>query len=269
MTDIDGLNEKYDALKACFAGLGSAAVAFSGGVDSTLLLKAAADALGDRAAAVTAHSAVFPQRELDEAADFCERRRIRQFIFRYDIKNVPHFEENGNRRCYFCKKYILEQVFRMARENGLRYVAEGSHADDEGVYRPGAEAVAELGAVSPLKLAGFTKNDIRALSKALGLPTYDKQSFACLATRVPYGDRITDEKLERIGFAEQYLLGLGLRRLRVRCHGNLARIETDEEGYALLADRGRREGAYAALREAGFTYTAVDLLGYRTGSMDE
>ena len=263
------LSRMYETLKAQFTCMDGAAIAFSGGVDSTLLLWAARDALGDAVIAVTAKAAVVPDREYDEAVDFCAREGIRHYTYEFDVRDVYGLCDNSGQRCYFCKSHILKGLWKIARDNGISVLADGTNADDGRDFRPGAKAVAEQGVISPLKEAGLSKNDIRALSKSLGLPTWDKQSFACLASRVPYGERITLDILNAVGLAEQYLLDMGLKQLRVRYHRDLARIETDEAGFALLCERRARENVYARFKEICFKYTAVDLLGYRTGSMND
>ncbi|MDR3120368.1 MAG: ATP-dependent sacrificial sulfur transferase LarE, partial [Clostridiales bacterium] len=269
MLDVE-LNQKYEKLKNGLAGLGSVAVAFSSGVDSTLLVKTAHDVLGDRAFAVTARSCSFPKREFDEAVAFCERERIPHFVCESEELEIEGFSQNPKNRCYLCKSELFQKIWAIARENGAEYVAEGSNLDDNGDFRPGLVAVSEQGVKSPLREAGLSKQEIRAISKELGLPTWDKQSFACLSSRFPYGEQITPERLSAVDRAEQYLLDMGLRQVRVRHHGNLARIETDERGFAALtSDRARREAVHSEFRKIGFTYIALDLLGYRTGSMNE
>ncbi|MCL2043988.1 MAG: ATP-dependent sacrificial sulfur transferase LarE [Treponema sp.] len=261
--------KKHEDLKEYLRELGSAAIAFSGGVDSTFLLKTAHDILGDNVIAITARSCSFPERELNEAAAFCRKERIRHFICDSEELDIDGFSQNPLNRCYLCKKEVFTKIGAVAREQGITYVAEGSNTDDDGDYRPGLTAVKEQGVKSPLRHAGLGKQEIRELSKELGLPTWNKQSFACLSSRFPYGETITAERLSMIDRAEQLLLDMGFRQVRVRFHDNLARIETDSDGFILLENQETREKIYREFKLIGFSYTALDLLGYRTGSMNE
>ena len=219
--------------------------------------------------AVTIRSHTFPKRELDEAAAFCRAEGVRHEIVDSDELSIPGFVENPPDRCYHCKKSLFETLLAFARANGLAAVLEGSNRDDDGDYRPGRRAIHELGVVSPLHEVGLTKAEIRALSRDMGLPTSDKPSFACLASRFPYGERITAAGLERVERAEQWLLdaGLGLKQLRVRSHGDLARIELCAADIPKAIEQ--REKIHTALKGFGFAYVALDLLGYRIGSMNE
>ncbi|MDR2772316.1 MAG: ATP-dependent sacrificial sulfur transferase LarE [Elusimicrobiota bacterium] len=263
-------SQKYENLKKYIDSLGSLAVAFSGGVDSTFLLKTAAEILGDKAIAVTARSASFPKRELDEAINFCQQEHIRHILCDSEELNIEGFSQNPVNRCYLCKNELFSKIRKIAADNQIENVAEGSNIDDNGDFRPGLKAVEEQGIKSPLRYAGLTKNEIRSLSKKLGLSTWNKQSFACLSSRFPYGQEISPSKLAMVDKAEQLLLDMGLKQTRVRHHGDLARIETDENGFALLAGSfEKRKTLHEKFKEFGWTYVSIDILGYRTGSMNE
>lgn len=256
-------------LRGLLREMDGAAVAFSAGVDSTFLLRAAHEELGDRVVAVTVRSPLIPRRELDDAAAFCRQEGVRHAFVDFDALAVPAVAANPPDRCYHCKKEIFGRIVAFARANGCAAVAEGSNTDDDGDYRPGRRAIRELGIRSPLREAGLSKEDIRALSREMGLPTWNKPSFACLASRIPYGEPLTAEALGRVERAERWLLdaGLDLAQVRVRAHGNLARIEVPPSDLPRLTD-GAAEIA-AAFKGFGFAYVTLDLQGYRTGSLNE
>ena len=260
---------KLERLRERLRVIGGAVVAFSSGVDSTFLLRVAHEELGDRVVAATARSHSFPNRELDEATAFCRAEGVRHVVIDSEELDIPGFAENPPDRCYHCKKELFSKLLAFARDNGLAAVLEGSNIDDDGDYRPGRRAIRELGILSPLHEAGLTKAEIRVLSREMGLPTFDKPSFACLASRFPYGERITVRGLEQVEKAEQWLLdaGWGLTQLRVRSHGDLARIEVPPADIPRLAARAAEIAA--AFKDLGFAYVTLDLLGYRIGSMNE
>ena len=266
---MDQLRIKEQNLKKQLQSLGRLAVAFSGGVDSTFLLKEAHEVLGDQVLAVTACSAFIPERERKEAIDFCQREGIRHILCSIDILAEERVAENPRDRCYLCKKEIFSQLIEAAGMEGIEHLAEGSNVDDLSDYRPGLRAIAELGVLSPLQKAGLTKAEIRQLSRQHGLATWEKPSFACLASRFVYGERITEERLAMVDQAEQFLLEQGLRQFRVRIHGTLARIEVLPEEFSRVMDEKMRSAITEKLSEIGFSYVTLDLQGYRTGSMNE
>lgn len=261
--------QKHEKLKGYLKDLGSVAIAFSSGVDSTFLLKCAHDVLGNKVIAVTARSCSFPKRELDEAAAFCKKEGIAHIICDSEELEIDGFSKNPTNRCYLCKQELFTKIWKVAKEHGIAHVAEGSNMDDNGDYRPGLIAVAELDVKSPLRYAELSKQEIRQLSKEMELPTWNKQSFACLSSRFPYGEEINIPRLTMIDKAEQFLLDMGFRQVRVRYHGKLARIETDADGFSIMLSPDNREKIHCAFKEIGFTYITLDLLGYRTGSMNE
>ena len=260
---------KKKALEGILQGYGRVAVAFSGGVDSTFLLMAAREALGEDAFAVTAVAGIFPAREAREAQELCKKEGIRQILVPVQALEIPGFRENPPDRCYLCKKSLFSRMQETARSQGGAVLCEGSNMDDRGDYRPGLLAIKELGIKSPLREAGLYKREIRFLLQEMGLPTWDKPSCACLASRFPYKETITEEGLSRVDQAEEFLLGLGFSQMRVRVHGNLARIEVLEEDIPRLAGEGTRLAVQKRFRALGFAYVTMDLLGYRTGSLNE
>ncbi|MDR3243323.1 MAG: ATP-dependent sacrificial sulfur transferase LarE [Elusimicrobiota bacterium] len=263
------LQQKYEQLKQYIASFKNAAIAFSGGVDSTLLLKVSHSVLRNAAIAVTARSCSFPKRELDETIEFCKKENIRHIIVDSEELDIEGFSNNPINRCYLCKSELFDKIQYIALQNGIENIFEGSNIDDNGDFRPGLRAIAEKNIKSPLRFAQLTKDDIRQISKELDLPTWNKQSFACLSSRFPYGEQITPQRLSMIDKAEQYLLDMGIRQVRVRMHDNLARIETDENGFIVLFDTENRKKVYDEFKKIGFVYIAIDILGYRSGSMNE
>lgn len=261
--------KKLDNLKEYIRELNSVVVAFSSGVDSTFLLKAAVDVLGDKVIAVTAVSSFFPGREIQEAAAFCKKHSIRHLACETRQLEMKEIAENSPNRCYLCKKEIFQNIRMLADKNNIEHIVEGSNVDDDGDYRPGLLAVKELGIKSPLRACNLTKADIRVLSKYLGLPTWGKPSFACLASRFVYGEMITEEKLEMVDKAEQLLMDLGFHQFRVRIHGMMARIEIEPGEFGKIMQDEIRTEIAERFKEYGFTYAALDLAGYRTGSMNE
>jgi uncharacterized protein len=261
--------EKLARLKENIKSLRQLTVAFSGGVDSTFLLKVAHEVLKDRLLAVTARTTTFPDREFREAEDYVKCLGVNHRVLLFDEFQVPGFSDNPSDRCYLCKKELFSQIKKLSQENGIDHVADGSNQDDLSDYRPGMKALQELGIISPLKEAGMTKNEIRVLSREMGLPTWNKPAFACLATRFPVGDKITREKLQMVDKAEEYLQGLGFLQVRVRCHSNLARIEVAKEARHKFFDADLMDQIAGEFIKIGFTYVSMDLQGYRTGSMNK
>lgn len=259
--------EKYSALLARITELKSVLVAYSGGIDSTLLAFAAHAALGDRTAAVLASSNTYPERECEGARELAAMLGFHLLEVETSELADPAFAANAPDRCYHCKTELFGLLARVADRHGLAYVADGSNFDDGSDHRPGRLAARGMGVVSPLAEVGLTKAEIRELARELGLPNWDKPSMACLASRFPYGERITDDGLERVAAAEDALIDLGIAQFRVRAHGDVARVEIAPT--ELDASWGLRSQIAQAVRRAGFTYASIDLDGYRSGSMNE
>ena len=263
------LSEKYEKLRAHLANLGKLAVAFSGGVDSTLLLYVASDVLRANAIAITANAPMIPAREIREAKEFCRQRGIQHIVMDVDALAVPGFVDNPADRCYVCKTALFTRILKQAASLGVPYVAEGTNTSDLGDYRPGLRALGELKVESPLLASGLSKADVRALSRALGLPTWDKPSYACLASRIPYGQKITAEKLSAVEHAEDALIEAGFAQVRCRAHDDLARIEVPPSQREALMSALASTDLCKRIHDAGFTYVTVDADGYRTGSLNK
>lgn len=263
------MSDKQEKLEKLLESYKRVAVAFSSGVDSTYLLKMAQKVLGENVIAVTASSCSFPKRELEEAKTFCRENGIRHIVVESEELDIDGFRQNPKNRCYLCKHELFEKILSIAKENGIETVVEASNTDDDGDYRPGLVAVKELGIESPLRRVGLSKKEIREYSKELGLPTWNKQSFACLSSRFVYGETISEEKLAMVDQAEQLLLDMGFHQLRVRIHDKLARIEVHPSEFEKIMQEENRTKIFHELKQYGFTYVTLDLQGYRTGSMNE
>ncbi len=266
---IMNFSDKYDLLRKIIHDTGGLAIAFSGGTDSSLLAAIAQQELKERALAVTALSPTYSAREQESAGRVAAQIGIKHIVVSSNELEIPGFVNNPVDRCYYCKKELFEVVGCIAREHGITQIADGTNYDDLGDYRPGMKAAEEAGVLQPLLAAKFSKDDVRRLSRELQLPTADKPAMACLASRFPYGSRITEEKILAVGTVEDYMRDMGFVNLRVRHHGEIARIEVDANEIERLCSPEIRDKIVEVAKLAGFLYVAVDLQGYRTGSLNE
>lgn len=260
---------KHQRLKGVLADMGSVVVAYSGGVDSALVLKVAHDVLGKHAVAATSISPTFPPSQLEEAKTFASHWGIRHFFVQSDELQIAGYSENNPNRCYLCKNDLYTQLSELAEKEGVHFLADGTNMDDLLDYRPGLKAARALGVRSPLVEAQMNKDDVRTLSKVMELCTWDKPASACLSSRFPYGTEITHERLKQVGDAEEALRGLGFRQFRVRYHHEIARIELAPEELPLALSPDLREELTEKVRACGFRYVTLDLQGYRQGSLNE
>lgn len=267
---MDELEKKFRQLKDSLSAMGSVLVAYSGGVDSTFLLKVATAVLGrDKAVGITARSSTYPEHEREAAIQMAKEFGFSHLLIDSEELEIEGFAANPVDRCYYCKQELFKKLVQIAKEKGLAVVCDGSNYSDLSDIRPGMNAAKELNIRSPLQEAELTKEDIRELSRELGLPTWDKPSFACLSSRIPFGERITIEKLKQVDAAEQYIRSFGIKQIRVRHHGEIARIEIAPHDFPMLLQHDTAQKIAAKLKDIGFIFVTLDLQGYRTGAMHE
>ncbi len=258
----------YDRLREIIAGIDSCVVAFSGGVDSTLIAKVAYDTLGEKVIAVTATSPTYPLFELQEARSRAREIGVRHLVIESDELKIPGFSKNDTNRCYFCKKELFTKLKGLAVDMGCKDVLDGTNKDDLSDFRPGREAAREWGVRSPLLEAGLTKDDIRSISRTLGIENWDKPAYACLSSRFPYGMEIDQSGLEQVSGAEDFMRSLGFKLFRVRHHKDTARIEIGTDEFHLMFDRAISELIVKRFKELGYHFVVLDLEGYRRGSLN-
>lgn len=260
------VKEKLRQIKGLLKGMESVLIAYSGGVDSTLLVKLAQDVLGERVMAVTAQSPLYPALELESAKIIAQQIGVRHLIIQSDELELPSFTQNPRNRCYLCKRELFGKLSQIAKQEGLNYILDGSNADDRADYRPGRKAVKEFGVRSILEEVGLSKDEVRQISKSLNLPTHNKPPAACLASRFPYHSQISRQALRMIEQAEAYIQGLSISQVRVRHYESLCRIEVDKSEMHILLEN--QEAVVTKLKQLGYTYITLDMEGYRTGSMN-
>ena len=263
------IDEKYELLKSKLRDMGKVVIAYSGGVDSNFLLKVASDELGENAIAVTIHAMMHSDREIEESKNYAKEFGVNHIVVNIDNFKVEKFIENNSDRCYHCKKEVFKVVKEIAAKHNIKYVLDGTNLDDLSDFRPGLKALEELNIISPLKECGLTKDDIRQLSKDMELNTHNKPAFACLATRIPYGTKITKELLKKIEKSEEYLISVRFKQFRVRAHNDIARIEVGKDEIHKFFNEDLLNKTNKKLKEIGFKYVTLDMAGYEMGSMNK